>query len=174
MRTAVNARVEAEGTAVGALLAIVRDAIESESSLPFDLRVDAPDQYRFPFLTALAADTDVTLDQGVRWLPEPVPPPPPIVDNVDPDGVALSGAQLAAFDAMLQAAVRAGGRGSGAKGAITCRRLAACMARAATHDTALPLRWQQLDMDAFDSVRTPDALHVVFQATGVAPFRIYP
>ena len=153
MQTAINARVEAEGTAVGALLAIARDAIESQRDLPFDLRIDAPDQYRFPFLAALAADTDVTLDEGVRWLPLPVPPPPPVVDNVDPDGVALSGAQLAGFDAMLQAAARAGGRGSGAKGAITCRRLAACMARAAVHDTALPLRWQQLELDAFDTVR---------------------
>jgi adenylate kinase family enzyme len=150
MARAVASRAEAEGTAIAALGRVCRAAIESEAPLSHDLRIEQRDTYRFPFLEQLPADTDATLDRGLRVVPAPLPDAPPTVEQLD--GAAFSAEQLEALRAALQSAARGGGAGGAAK--MTCARFAGVLARLANaYDNALPALWQRRPASALAKVR---------------------
>ena len=150
MARAVAARAEAEGTAIAALGRVCRAAIESEAPLSHDLRIEQRDTYRFPFLEQLPADTDATLDRGLRVLPAPLPDAPPTLEQLD--GAAFSAEQLEALRAALQSAARGGGAGGAAE--MTCVRFAGVLARLANaYDNALPALWQRRPASALAKVR---------------------
>merc|ERR1719231_1676304 len=83
MGAAVDARVKSEASCISAIVAVAKQAIEEEVTLPFDLRVTPEEVYRFPVLVELDQDTDLILDKGLRLIPEEPPPAPSVVEPLD-------------------------------------------------------------------------------------------
>jgi len=146
----ITNRVQAEATCISALSAVARDAIEKKETLPFHLTVDHGDLYRFPLLLQLDQDTDLTLDSGVRLMPEAAPPPTPIVEAVDEAGVSFSRDQLSDLQEQLQLLASCGGAGSRRCDMVVTRtRFAEAMQRFACDDVLLPDKWQELGRAAW-------------------------
>merc|ERR1711865_1231420 len=124
----ITNRVQAEATCISALSAVARDAIEKKETLPFHL----------------------TLDSGVRLMPEAAPPPTPIVEAVDEAGVSFSRDQLSDLQEQLQLLASCGGAGSRRCDMVVTRtRFAEAMQRFACDDVLLPDKWQELGRAAW-------------------------
>jgi len=146
----VSSRLKGEATCISSLGSVARGAIERFETLAFHLTVAHEDRYRFPLLLELALDTDLTLDSGLRLIAETAPPPTPVVEKVDEEGIAFSPDQLVEYESQLSSLANTGGAGS-RRGdmVITSTCFTEAMHRFACDDFLLPEKWQELGRSAW-------------------------
>jgi len=148
MRQAVDARVKSEASCISAVVAVAKQAVEEEVTLPFDLRVTPEEVYRFPVLVELEQDTDLILDKGLRLIPEDPPTPPPVVETLD--DIKFSKDQIAMLqDQLLQNAFTMSGLRDPATACMTVSAFVDSMMRFASDDVMLPAKFQELPRHAF-------------------------